>query len=417
MAPDETALVAQFTRRTGQPPERKQLVFLRNLLVAHRALRGYGGYLDPWHLQNLAPGRYRYQLFAGGGLLHDRWAQPPASALDFWQHVALVFHERQIPLPPFMAPLTDLGQARHDVETHRAERQLRAWREKFTALERQLTHTPRPAAPRTLRLRLARKKPVWELSAGDASGRFMPLPAAELRDLLDHPGRAAHTLDPGSTAVLAFLRANRSLRGRTAINLPDREDRALLAHLLQHPQARTCVVGDSGAPLTADPRPVVWQFRDHPDKPDRILADLAFADGTAVPRPLLHLPAEPALYLHAGSGSFFTGLPPPDETKADPLAVEIPRTALATPEAGRFAARAGLALPGDISGRFRHETLRARVRCWLAPPRPAEPGEVLVTELAALAPDGTPRALFHSGGWQRDTAPGSRRRPTPRSCF
>ncbi len=446
---DEEALVTPFTTATGAAPDRKQLAFLRHLLALHRSLH-HGHYFDFQALQNLLPAAHRHLLYPYYANPFDhRWARPPATPLELWSHVALVFTEKAIPLPAFMAKLTDVPWARAALAAYLRERELAAWRLRFAALENAVHPDPAAdAAPpplRSLRLRLARKKPVWEisspqstaisspvfppppLSVSPSSGspsspppRFEPLTATQLRDLLGTAEHSALTLDPASASFAAILRAHHDSTGRSTLKLSDAPDRAFLGRLLTHPLARTCIVDDAGRPIARDPRRLIWQFHDHPTDPALTFAQLGFADGTPAPAPLIHLPAKPDLYLHADT--LFTGLPPPTAndyaTPADVAApVPVPRAALALPEAGRFAARARLTLPGDTTGRFRRESLRPRLRASLAPRTPgAAPGDdVLLVELAALAPDGTPRALLDGDTWRR-SGPGLPP-PSPDAAF
>ena len=452
--PDEEALVTQFTTATGAAPDRKQLAFLRNLLALHRSLR-HGHYFDFQALQNLLPAAHRHLLYPYYTNPFDhRWARPPATPLELWSHVALVLTEKAIPLPAFMAKLTDVPWARAALAAYLRERELAAWRARFAALENSVqpdsADDASPPPLRSLRLRLARKKPVWEISApalvavsspssspspplsvsptfGSPASpppppppRFEPLTATQLRDLLGTAEHSALTLDPSSASFAAILRAHHDSTGRSTLKLSEAPDRAFLGRLLTHPLARTCIVDDAGRPIARDPRRLVWQFRDHPTDPELTFAQLGFADGTPAPAPLIHLPAKPDLYLHADT--LFNGLPPPTANDyatpadvADP--VPVPRAALALPEAGRFAARARLTLPGDTTGRFRHESLRPRLRASLAPrfPESAPGDDVLLVELAALAPDGTPRALLDGDTWRR-SGPGLPP-PSPDSAF
>jgi hypothetical protein len=422
--PEETALVAQFTSARGTAPDRKQLAFLRNLLSLLQSLRP-GRYFNFQTLQSLLPATHRHSAFAYYENPFDgRWARPPATPLELWSHLALILTEKQIPLPAFMAKLTDLAWARATVAAYHLERELAAWRIRFTQLENSvaagvLSDDSPPAPLRTLRLRLTRKKPVWEIStpatpsspshplsvapSSEPAPTFTTLTATALRDLLDRAEDTALTLEPASASFATILRAHYHSSGRTSLKLTDSTDREFLGRLLRHPLARTCIVGETGLPLTPDPRRLVWQIRDHPTDPTLTLAQLAFADGTPAPAPLLHLPGSPSLYLH--DHTLFTGLPPPSFHSGDlDTPVAIPRAALNLPEAGRFAARAGLTLPGDTAGRFHSEILRPRLRASLSPRRPktADPlNEVLLLELAALAPDGTPRAILDGTNWRR----------------
>jgi hypothetical protein len=448
---DEEALVTPFTTATGAAPDRKQLAFLRHLLALHRSLRP-GHYFDFQALQALLPAAHRHLIHPYyRNPFENRWAHPPATPLELWSHVALVFTEKAIPLPAFMAKLTDVPWARAVLAAYLRERELAAWRARFAALENAVQpDSATDASPpplRSLRLRLARKKPVWEISAPQSTAiaspvspspplsvspssgspsstlpapRFEPLTATQLRDLLGTAEHSALILDPASASFAAILRAHHNSTGRSTLKLTDAPDRAFLGRLLTHPLARTCIVDDAGRPIARDPRRLVWQFRDHPTDPELTFAQLGFADGTPAPAPLIHLPAKPDLYLHANT--LFTGLPPPTASDyatpadvADP--VPVPRAALALPEAGRFAARARLTLPGDTTGRFRRESLRPRLRASLAPrfPESAPGDDVLLVELAALAPDGTPRALLDGDTWRR-SGPGLPP-PSPDAAF
>jgi hypothetical protein len=419
-APDEDALIAQFTAATGAPPERKPLAFLRNLLALHRSLHA-SHHPDFRSLQALLPAAHRAVTFPYYSNPFDgRWSHPPATPLELWSHVALLLTERNVPLPAFMAKLTDLAWARAAIAAHHGARELARWRARFAALENTVEPPGEAAAPpslRSLRLRLGPKNNVWELSrprdAAPATGpaaspppEYSPVTATDLRHLLDSAEQAALVLEPASASFAALLRARQNTRGRLNLRLADSADREFLGRLLGHPLARTCVVDEDGRPLTRDARRLVWRFRDHPEDPGLTLAQLAFPDGTPAPEPLLHLPGTPDLYLHGAT--VFAGLPPPGSNSADvAAAVPVPRAALALPEAARFAARARLTLPGDTAGRFRTETLRPRLRALLEPRRPGGDAgdDVLVVELAAVAPDGTPRAIYEHGTWRR-TGPG-----------
>ncbi len=433
---DETSLVAQFTSATSKPPDRKQLTFLRNLLALHRSLEGTR-YFDYQALQALLPASNRHADFNYyRNPFHERWSRPPATPLELWSHIALLFVEGQISLPPFMAKVTDLAWAKTAVTAYQRERDLAAWRKRFASLENAILSSAEaadsPPALRTFRLRLARKKAVWEISdsttlspepasaSASPSARplrtFEPLNASGLRLLLNSAEDTTFALEPASASLAVILRAHQISTGRTSLNLTHSGDCEFLARLLSHPLARTCITDHDGNPIIRDPRRLVWQFRDHPTDPELALAQLAFADGTPAPAPLVHLPAKPDLYLHGAT--LFSGMPPPPANSKDVVApVAIPRAALALPEAGRFAARARVSLPSDTAGRFRSESLHPRLRAYLAPRRSeaAAGDDVLLVELGALSPDGILRALYQNGTW-RQSGPGLPP-PSPDSAF
>jgi hypothetical protein len=401
----EAHLITQFTTVTGRPPDEKQRKFLSHLAAFHRRLF-LGPYIDDPALHQLIPSRYRYNFITyHENPLANRWSQPPATPLELWSHLALAFTEKDIPLPPFMARLTDLAAARRAVAAHRLERELALWRNRFNALEADAAETPAADAPPTalsaLRLRLAEPKPIWEISlTGSAHPDYRSISAATFRDLLYADDQTALALEPASASLATILQSQLKKTGRTALKLTNVTDLAFLARLLVHPLVRDCFVGPGGTPLIRESRRLGWTFVDHPTDPALCIARLAFPDGTLAPTPLLHLTARPALYLHLAGSTLYSGLPPLTQPDPDGRII-VPRAALILPEAGRYAARTGLTLPGETASRFRREGLRARLKASLAPRRPTpDSHEVLRVEFAALAPDGTPRAILDNNTWR-----------------
>jgi superfamily II DNA or RNA helicase len=401
---DEESMIAEFAAITGQPPDRKQLAFLRNIALVQRSLPRDGhSWFDRSALAALALTDRRHLLLQDhSDPFHGWWVQPPATPLQLWPFIALLFTEKGIPLPAFMAPFDRLNLAREMRATTRREDQLRVWRQRFASLDQLTSSGPAPILLQALRVRLGAKKCVWEISSEGPAGPFRPLAAATLRALLDDPVNCAQTLDDAGNTLVTYLRAHRDTQGRATLNPANLADRTLLGRLLDHPRTRTCVVDDAGRPIADDPRPLTWKIEDHPTNPALAIVRLAFADGTPPPGPLLYLPAHPAFYLQPG-GALFRGLPPLQEpVKAlDPdFAMDLPRDALALPEAGRFAARTGVKLPGDAAGRFRAEPLRARLRARLQGRTGSPDDEVLAVELDAVSPEGAARARWQPDGWK-----------------
>jgi len=405
--PEEASLVAIFTTATGSPPDKKQMAWLRNLLRLLKSVQ-HDSYIDFQTLQNLVPAGIPY---SGSNFYNNpfinRWTHPPASPLELWSHLALILPEKGIPLPRFTGPLTDLAAAGSAVTAHRREQEVAVWRKRFEALEQSLGVSPDAAGPpalRDIRLRLSAKKTVWEVSAphpADAPGTFSSVSANELRDLISAAERSARELTPAALTLVTLLRNHFNRSGRLTVKLTDAGDRSFLAQLFAHPLCRDSIVTDRGEPYTFNPSRLIWDLRDHPIDPELALVSLVFADGTSAPRPLLHLGGNPHLYLHGSE--VFAGLPPPGPDLEVP--VSVPRAALALPEAGRFAVRAGIKLPGDTTGRFRRESLRPRLRPRIDLRHEGRPGpreEVLTLELAALTSDGTPCAIHDNGVWRRE---------------
>jgi superfamily II DNA or RNA helicase len=401
LSPGEQALVNDFIRAAGHEPDRKQLAWLRNLASVHRAMsfRPEYGWFDAQPLFNLVPASHRHQLpYPRENPFSGWWTKPPATPLALWPFVALYFADHDIPLPDFAAPFARLDEARAARASARREAEVQAWRERFTTLEAMVV-TPtdsRPETPATLRLVLGPKKMAWEISRQGPNGPFQPCTAETLRPALDHYSTATIEFDAGSNILLESLRTRHRQFGRVSLKLSDPADAALLDSWLSHPVARRHLVGPGGEPIVDDPRPVTWKIDDHPEDPTRVVVSLAFADGTSLPSGTIALAGSPTRYLWGHL--LFSGPPPPGD-KLEP--VPIPREALAHPEAGRFAARAKVKLPGETASRFRDEPLRARLRASIARGRNlyGYSSEAVRLELEALAPAGQVRARYLQGTW------------------
>ncbi|MBL9204013.1 MAG: DEAD/DEAH box helicase [Opitutaceae bacterium] len=398
---EEVELVAQFTSLTGSAPDKKQLTWLRHLLRLFQSVQNAGAHYDFQSLQHLLPPSHRHGAFSFyTNPFNRRWAKPPDTVVEFWSHLALILVENNIPLPTFAAPLAHLDAARAAVAAHRREQEVEVWRGRFAAFDQSLatsTHHPPPPSLRQLRLRLAEKKPVWEVST--ATG-FTTLSVNELRDLLYHLDRTSQEFSPSSLPLVTLLHSRLNRSGRLALKLADEGDREFLGQLLCHPQCRDLVVSHDGKPLNRSDTRLTWQIRDHPQDPEMAFLLLADSAGVPAPSPLLHLGGRPSLYLH--ENTLFVGLPPPGLDPSAP--VPIPRAALALPEAGRFAARAGVKLPHGMERQFQRETLQTRLRAWTASRSRAHPelhDDMLVLELAAINAEGTPRAIYDRGIWRR----------------
>lgn len=399
--PSEQPLVEAFAKATGYQPDRKQLAWLRNLAALHSSLRhdpGYGyAWFDLQALRNLAPATERHRLsYDYKNPFEGWWTKPPATPLELWSLVALLFNERDIPRPDFTAPFTDLAAAEASRQAVRREKELAAWRAKFSALEAAATPAadPAPATPATLRLVLGAKKLFWETSERGPAGPFRACPIDMLRPALADYGTAALEFDDGSNILLGALRKRYRHTGRATLKLSDPADATLIGQWLAHPVARRHVVGPQGEPIEDDPRTVTWKIEDHPEDPSQVVVSLVFADGTPLPPGTIALAGSPTRYLCGHR--LFPGVPPPGNKL---VPIPIPREVLALPEAGRFAVRAGLKLPGDTAGRFRNETLRARFRVTVTRHPNLRDTETVRIDLEALAPAGEVRARHLQGNW------------------
>jgi len=404
LQPGEEPLVAEFSAAVGRMPNVTELSFLRNLASAHRSLSHAGhSWMDLSAVANLAPANQRVLVRARtqGNPFENCFSVVPETPLQFWPFIALYFSESGVALPAFTEPFNKIEEARRERDKCRSETLLHHWRQRFAQLDKKASTIPAQLVRQTVRLRLTPKKPVWEVSGG---GPFMALSAERLRELLSNPLSAAQLLDDTSNILLAHVRADLQMRGREGLNYSDHQDRVLLGQLLGYERVRSAIVSPDGEPIIDDPRPITWRIDDHPTNPALAIVILALPDGLPLPDPVLYLPGQPAFYLHRFL-TLFRGLPPavePTKSQHANFAVEIPRAAFELPEAGRFAVRSGVRLPGEFAKRFQSEKLHARVRASLSLRHEGASEEVLVVELHAISPEGALRARYQPEGWRAD---------------
>ena len=155
--------VAEFTAATGQPPDSRQLAFLRNLAAVLRSLRQSShGWFDHAALAALVPLPDRPLLRQDSvSPFQGWWRTPPATPLQLWPFVALLFTELGIPLPAFTAPFDRLAAARETREAARRDALLQAWSQRFAELDQLVAPAPTPALLQAVRLRLGPKKCLW----------------------------------------------------------------------------------------------------------------------------------------------------------------------------------------------------------------------------------------------------------------
>ncbi|MEO6992157.1 MAG: DEAD/DEAH box helicase [Lacunisphaera sp.] len=398
-SPGEVPLVTEFAATTGRVPTSKELSWLRNLERVFLSLKknDYGQrWFDLQSLQNLVPNTYRDSLYQlGYDPFVDFWKTPPATPIKLWPFIALLFQDHHVPLPDFIVAFTDVAGAEASRRAVLREKQLAAWRQRFAALDAEASAPAQAAgdAPSTLRLVLGSKKISWEVSEQGPAGPFVACSIDMLRPALNDYSSAALEYDDASNIVLSGLRKRFVHYNKASLKLTSPEDAALIGEWLAHPVTRRLVVGPAGTAFEDDPRTVTWKIDDHPSDPTQAVVSLVLSDGSPLPAGAIHLPGKPARYLHGQS--VFTGLPPLELSTAS---TPVPREVLVLPEAGRFAARTGVKIPGGTAHRFRSESLRARVRAKLLPPG-LYSSETLCLDLHAVNPEGAARARWDSAIW------------------
>ncbi len=421
------SLAAHVQQTLGRPLKRSEQTWLRRLAEAHAVLL-QGGQLDPYAISWLLPPSHRHFAY---GYNEQPWCdgwwerdQPPATPLELWPFLAVALQRRELPLPEFLLPLTDLPAAKARIATREGALALRSWTQHFEQLQSEL---PAAVAPDTLprpvrhelRLRLNDRAWRWETRT-TALTLWEELHPETLRQWLSDSRQLTLLFDePALRLALAFRDAV-FLHGSAQPSPKAPEFRAALHAAITDPVARSCLIGQAREPLTLATTPLVWTLRAKSGDPEHIEAVLTSADGSPAPHSLILLEGAPApLYLQ-GATVYRGPLPLAEKSAAasagepgNPAApVSLPRTLLALPAAMSFFQQSGTRLPEEFQRRVRAEHLRPHLRLTLelvpgavGKYDAAETQELLHADLTSLAADGTRRERYTPQGWRELALP------------
>jgi superfamily II DNA or RNA helicase len=415
-------LAEHVATRLGRALKRTEQTWLRRLAEAH-ALLLQGGQLDPHAISWLLPPSHRHLAY---GYNERPWCdgwwerdQPPATPLELWSILAVALQRRQLPLPEFLLPLTDLPAAQARIAAREEALALRSWTRHFEQLQAAL---PAVSASDTLlrptrhelRLRLIDRAWRWETRLA-ANATWEELHPETLRQWLSDSRSLTLLFDePALRLALAFRDAV-FLHGSAQPSPKVPEFRTALHAALTDPLARSCLVGPAREPLTLAPAPLVWTLRTRPGDAGLLEAVLTRADGSPAPNHLVLLEGTPTpLYLDGAT--IHRGPLPLAETKS-PAApgdavnpatpVPLPRSLLTLPAAMSFFQRSGVRLPADLQRPVREEFLRPHLRLTLeflpgavGQYDEAESQELLCVEFTTLAADGSHRERYTPLGWR-----------------
>ena len=415
-------LVAQVAASLGRGLKPTEQTWLRRLAEVH-ALLLQGGQLDPAAISWLLPPSQRHLAY---GYNEQPWCdgwwerdQAPATPLELWPFLAIALQRRQLPLPEFILPLTDLPAAQAKIAAREEVLARRDWTRHFEQLQAALPGAsvagglPGPTR-HELRLRLIDRAWRWE-TRPTANATWEELHPETLRQWLSDSRQLTLLFDePALRLALAFRDAVFQ-HGSAQPSPKAPEFRAALHAALTDPIARSCLVGPAREPLILAPEPLVWTLRVRPGDAGMIEAVLTRADGSPAPAALVLLEGSPTpLYLdgatiHRGplplaDKNLFPAFP---ESARPAAPVPLPRTLLTLPAAMNFFKQSGTRLPDEFQRPVREERLRPHLRLALefvpgaiGKYDEAESQELLCAELTTLAADGTRRELYTPLGWR-----------------
>lgn len=313
------------------------------------------------------------------------WVTPPATPLELWQYIAYDFQNSGIPVPPFMAPLTDLASVRPSIEAALRRQATETWIGRFkasTALYSSSQHTPSRQFL-DLRIQVVGQKISLQTRAAE-EGPWKIISGSAFERLCEEDTIARIDASLPVLACLMLVRAYHQDEygglARSGIVEP-----RLLNQILQHPRARECVTGADGLPFRFHDQPLVWRVLPAATAGDYTM--VLTLEGSDVPlERLLPLPGKPDLYL--GDELVYRGPPPfaqPGET--------APREAIEHPETLEQLQTFGTQLPPQLQSRIESIPLRLRFEWELEEP------DIFFVKLVAHADRPRIQKVWTGAGW------------------
>ncbi|MEJ1973503.1 MAG: DEAD/DEAH box helicase [Lacunisphaera sp.] len=261
----------------------------------HRSLHhGNHAWFDRTALASLAPAGDRYRLNQEYSNPFDGWwSRLPASPLQLWPFIALLFTERGIALPAFTQPIDHLDRARETPRRHPARgrtapvaRPLRPARHPCGHAHRAGQCGGDPPSPGDEETHL-------EISSGGAAGPYAPLSANDLRALLQDEIHCAEVMDEAQQrpahlppGQLPPAQPHHAHADRSRGSHPPRPP----AHPSPGPHPRRRPLGRTHYQRTVA---LTWRIEDHATDPQRVIVRLAFPTARRRPRPCITCRASP----------------------------------------------------------------------------------------------------------------------------
>ncbi len=307
------------------------------------------------------------------------WETPPTDALRFWNHIAYAFSRKNIPLPPFMEPVTDLESIAASRRETEEKARLQLWRDR---IERAAA-SPTESAITPLELRLlvgpsdarlqwrAREETAWTTASSRAevdeiegkvlAGRWRPTAAGAL--------------------LLAHYDEHLQNEGSDVFDL-DRESACrLINRFFHHEGMWDLIVTLDEQPFQPAPGKLAWTCLGGGSADEGYTLSLHTPDGSEIPHSVRALPGAEDLYLaddtvfrgpmHWGGG-----------TEIDPRH-ELPRELIESSDGIAFLDRIGAAPPPHLAARIVDHSPEVRIQARIARNLTTADSEHMVLEIRA----------------------------------
>ncbi len=273
------------------------------------------------------------------------WDSPPKTEYSFWQYIAVLWSEKNIPIPEFLRSQTNISGTQSEIDRRKRGQEALIWKNRLGNLSQRRDFDQ--SGNLDIRLKLQGRSFNWECRSKRET-EYSSLSVAELTSWLEKDYGFLNRFAPESLPLCALFQQYYRATGRGRIDLGQSEDGAFINELLHRPDIRCKIVGKDGNALTVSRSRLNWTGSEAgPDTNGKYELRLVFEDNKPAPAPLIYLAGRAPLYLHGQQ--LFPGplLLQPDK---DPnLPFSIPKEAIESPDGLLFLRNHGLALPESLA--------------------------------------------------------------------
>ncbi len=386
-------LARRLTAAVGRAlePEEAQYVNAVQRVFARCAKAGY---VTHWDLQELG--------FAEKGSLMESgrlWPEFPADAFHFWLYLAHAAKQRQIAIPAFMEPVTDLREVEKSFARWERKRQVEAWSTRLRGSGFERLPPPVEIPETDLRLMFEDLRAVLQWRRSGQAG-FEILRPTPLRQLDNSYQQGAVRFTPEADLLWHLLAGNWQYRAQGDIPYKDVYANQILGQLLRTSAIASRLVNQDGKPLEHDADELRWEMvHANGEEEDYRFRLVSGKSGSPV-KTLAVFPGRPSLYLTRDA--VLKG-PRVQAHALDPLAENaIPAPALEQPEGIQLIRSLGMELPPRLRERVRTLKHSVVIHCELEFPYEGARNEECVFRVQAEAPDGD-RQIWNGVGWNPES--------------
>ncbi|HYG35943.1 MAG TPA: DEAD/DEAH box helicase [Clostridia bacterium] len=379
--PVETeSLADKLKAAAGRALTKEETKFLKALHQLYLRCR-QSRQITSWDFQQLG---FMLMEFGWGPL--KIWPSFPENEHEFWLYMANALLERNLKVPAFMRPITDLEPIQDRLARWRRAREIEQWKQTLSHLQ---VDAPMQRGTVVGEVDLQVVIDAHEVSLQwrpPGESAFKPLKQTPLRQLADNIDLGLVQFTPEGEVIWQLFSQSGYYRIKADLRYLDAHTTRMLNRFLRMRMLESRIVNVQGQPLVRVAEPLRWNLTPAVDAEDDYRLRLVQANGEAPPPFVCVLPGQPTLYVT--TNAVYTGPDPRTHVLESTKENRIPAPALERTAGVSFLQSLDLDLPPRLRERVRTLPYQVAITCALRPTFQGSDAEECVVQVQAEAPDG-----------------------------